>query len=625
MKKSVTATLTSAFALLMLFSAVGCGGSSHDYTVGDDNMAQLTYPDFEETPDEKNSWEYISNEDVTIDWYVDVSSWAIPAQNNVIKKIKEKTGITVKFSTPVSDDGQKLATLIAGGLPDVVSVPTSNSKMLASLAQQGYVYDINTLADKWAPSLYDHLPKDVIDWWSYDNGKTYGIPNHYYSYEDIPEGEQLQPNGGLMVRKDLFDAWQKLVETTMADSNGMVTYTSGSGVEKQVEWQGYITTPEGFKAACLWALENNYGTGNGDITTALQLGQFTTSGNTSIEWLAQYFAVPFEDEEGNYLYRFTQESYADALYYLNDLYTTKTKSGNTLISNANFSQTYDGVGSVIAGGKAFATLATPQDYQMHFVTAQDSGYEYVSLYITNEDGDAPVLADIRGYGYLFNMISTNCERPDLVIKLFDYLSSDEGQRLISLGVEGEAWNWKDDTQTEIVFTEEYLADKAKLETAKYGQLSFDLLINYQYYDNVQPKTNNGKTKSELYRTNLKRPLSIYAYDYNATHFVVDATDERFQNYNSYLTRIDSRIVAQSVKIIQASTHENAEKIYNDTVTLLNSSSYNLDLIITMQKEAYLKAKEKLGITVAWPAYQEGYVSPLDRKNPNGDLSLYRTY
>ena len=396
--KKIGKQLISFGVCVLLAAGTACGGGSHNVSYDEYNMAELTYPDYEETPADKNSWEYLdAGKETTIEWYVDVSSWAIPAENDVIRKIKEKTGITVKFMTPVTDDGSKLATLISSGLPDVVSVPTSSSKTIASLAQQGYVYDINTLADKWAPTLYQHFPEDVFDWWSYGNGKTYGLPNHYYSYEDVPD-EKLQPNGGMMVRKDIFDAWQSHVEKNLKGADGYVSYTSASGATKKVEWQGYITTPEGFKAAAEWAMQNYYGTGKGQITTALQLSQFTSSGCTSLEWLAQFFAVPFEDEEGNYLYRFTQEGYADVLYYINDLYRTKV-NGNNLISESNFTQTYDGVGSVIAGGKAFATLVTPQDYQMHYVTAKDDGYEYVSMYITNEEGDAPVLADINGITY----------------------------------------------------------------------------------------------------------------------------------------------------------------------------------------------------------------------------------
>ena len=621
-KKLFAGFLTAVCAGSFVLPMAACNGETMP-PIGEDGMAELTYPDFEETPSDKNSWEYIPEDnDMTIEWYVDVSSWPIPAENDVLRKIKEDTGISIHFTTPVQDDGQKLSTMIAGGdLPDVISTTTSKTQTLASLAQQGYVYDINTLADKWAPTLYDHLPEDVMDWWAYGNNKTYGIPNHYYSYEDIPEGELLQPNGGIMVRKDLFDTWQAHAET-LADSNGMISYEALDGSTKSVEWQGYITTPEGFKAAATWAMSNYYGTGNGQITTALQLSQFTDQGNASLEWLAQFFAIPFETRDGKYEYRFTQEEYAEMLYWLNDLCSTRA-NGNTLISRDNFTQTYDGVGSVIAGGKAFATLATPQDYQMHFATAKDGGYEYVSMYITNSDGDAPVLADIRGYGYLMNMITTDCERPDLVIKLFDYLSSDEGQRLVCFGVEGETWNWTDEEEPKIAYTEDYLELKGTQGAANLGLMTVDLLLNYQYYDNVQPRTNHGKTEAEVFRANLKRPLSVYAYDYNATHFVVDATDDRFQDYNNALTRINALIGQQTTKILQATSRSEAEQIYQQTVELLEKR--NLALVIELNSEAYQATKEKLGITVAWPAWQEGYVNPLDRTQPNGDLSLYRTY
>lgn len=610
MKKTIILALT----LFISFALIACQDTS--VIIGTDNMAQLTYPDFAETPSDNDSWTYISEDtDVTIVWYVDVASWSAPSGLDQISQIiKEKTGITVRFDTPVTDDGQKLATMIAGGdLPDVISTPTSNIQTITGLAQQGYVYDINTLADKWAPTLYDHLAEDVLDWWAYGNGKTYGIPNHYYSYDDVSTDTQLQPNGGMMVRKDIFDAWQNYVYENLADSNGLVHYTSIEGNQKTVEWEGYITTPAGFKAAALWALENY----SDSLTTGLQLSQFKDTGNTSLTWLSQFFAVPFEDTDGNYLYTFEEDGYEKMLYYLNDLYN----SG--IISDANFTQDYDGVGSVIASGSAFATLVTPQNYQMHFVTAKDNGYEYETMYITNEAGDAPVLQDIRGYGYLFNMITTSCERPDLVIKLFDFLTSDEGQRLVTLGPEGITWNWTDGIDSTIVYTDTYLTEKANSQTSKYGILQFDLLINWQYYDNVQPQTNNGKTTAELFRTNLKRPLTIYSYDLNAIHFVVDATDERFQDYSNDLTRIESTIGSQLPKIIKAASQADAQSKYETTIDILYSRG--LDLVKTMNNEAFQAAKIKLGVEYAWIPYRSTYVNPLDRTQPNGDFSYYRGY
>ena len=621
--KNLSLLLMIAFVSFTLASC-GAGGGEPPIQVGGDGMAQLTYPDLPTTPGDKNSWEYIGDEDLKIKWYVDTSTWNAPSGVDAISaKIKEVTGIEVEFETPVQDDGQKLATMIAGGdLPDVITLPTSQSKQLASLAQQGYVYDINTLADKWAPSLYNNLPQDVLEWWSYGNGKTYGIPNHYYSYDDVPEG-QLQPNGGMMVRKDIFDAFQRYVELNLKGSDGMVKYTSRStGQQKSVEWKGYITTPEGFKHACEWALQNYSGTGNGQIVSGLQLSQFKSDGCTSLRWLSQMFAIPFEDKDGNYIYDFTSPEYAEMLYWLSELYNTKI--GNyRIISDSNFTAKYDNFGGEIASGKVFATLVTPQDYQMHFVTAKDSGYEYITMYITNEDGDAPILSDIRGYGYLFNMITTNCKRPDLVIKLFDYLTSDEGQKLVTLGEEGVTWNYADETKQSIVYTEKYLSEKADGTYTKYGLMFWDLLLNYQYYDNVQPKTNHGKTVNEVFRTDLKRPLTIYAYDCNAANFVVDATDERFSDYNTNLTRINELIGRQLPKIIKSASKADAQKVYNDLVNLMNQRG--LDLIISMNTEAYIRAKQKLGITYGWPGNRPDYVNNVDRNNPNGDLSLYRGY
>ena len=450
MKRKILKFITTFTLLIAIGLVLVACDEEPPFELGDDGMAKLEYPDFAETPDDKDSWEYIGDdEELTIKWYVDVSSWVIPTgKDEVSKKIKEVTGIDVKFETPVADDGTKLSTMIAGDeLPDVISVPTSQTRIISSLAQQGYVYDINTLAQKWAPTLFEHLPQDVWDWWAFGNGKTYGITNHYYSYKDVPEGEQLQPNGGMMVRKDIFDAWQAYCKANLADASGDVTYTSLKGETKKVVAEGYITTPEGFKAAAKWALQNYKGTTKGKITTGLLLSQFTNTGSQSLQWLAQFFAIPFEDANGNYQYQFTLESYRDMLVYLNDLY----REG--IISTANFTQDYDGIGGVVAEGAAFATLVTPQNYQMHFVTAEEAGCGYVSMYITNTDGDAPVSSDIRGYGYLMNMITTSCKRPDLVIKLFDFLTSPEGQLLVTLGVEGETWNYTDDTKTEVAFTE----------------------------------------------------------------------------------------------------------------------------------------------------------------------------
>lgn len=90
-RRLLTSFLAAVCAGAFVLPAAACGGGNMP-PIGDDGMAELTYPDFEETPSDKNSWEYIPEDnDMTIEWYVDVSSWPIPAENDVLRKIKEET------------------------------------------------------------------------------------------------------------------------------------------------------------------------------------------------------------------------------------------------------------------------------------------------------------------------------------------------------------------------------------------------------------------------------------------------------------------------------------------------------------------------------------------------------
>ena len=69
-----------AFASMM----VGC-----DIPEENTGMASLSYSDISETPSVGNSWEYMGDEEITINWYVDVSSWVIPTGfDEVSKEIK---------------------------------------------------------------------------------------------------------------------------------------------------------------------------------------------------------------------------------------------------------------------------------------------------------------------------------------------------------------------------------------------------------------------------------------------------------------------------------------------------------------------------------------------------------
>ena len=61
----------------------------------------------------------------------------------------------------------------------------------------------------------------------------------------------------------------------------------------------------------------------------------------------------------------------------------------------------------------------------------------------NSTGDPYTLPGTGLNGWTVTLISKNCQRPDLAIRLMSFMMGEEGQKLIALGVEGEHYTMVD--------------------------------------------------------------------------------------------------------------------------------------------------------------------------------------
>lgn len=86
---------------------------------------------------------------------------------------------------------------------------------------------------------------------------------------------------------------------------------------------------------------------------------------------------------------------------------------------------------------------------------------------------------------MLSFITKSCDRPDKVIKLFDYLTSEEGQLLINFGVEGDTFTWDEDKE-HVVWTES-TSKTMKRNTTQYGFGMCNVLLNQSFYDKVKPE------------------------------------------------------------------------------------------------------------------------------------------
>ena len=550
---------------------------------------QIVYPDFERTPSDLNSWEYLLDEQgkpkerITIDWYVNDSTFSWPGYGTdvVSKVIQEKTGVTIRFTTPVTDDGQKLATLISGDvLPDVVSIQ-SWYQQCSQLANQKYLFAVDELMDRWAPKMEATMEEDLWNYFQQGDGHNYGFPNLCFS-DNYLSGEQLYPNGGILVRED----WYK--EACEAIGSDM-------------------TSPASFIEGCQY-IKNKY-----NDSIPFQLDAFTNEGNDSITWLAQYFATPFETEDGVYQDIRTDVHYQQMLQFLNEC----NKAG--IIRPSNFSDTYAQIKTNISRGKVFVCAGTPQDYQVAYQNCYNNNINYIPLVLRNYDGDAPVLQDISGQGYLFSMISTNCERPDIVIKLFDFLHSEEGQRLVAFGIEGETWEWTDSTKTKIKWTDRYISgslQKNEDDTAwlqGYGLNAMTLMMNMSYIFKYKPM--EGRKDEYVYIDNQKRPLTPYSYDFRPSFLKHNTADKNYFSVSTKAKKIETKWSQALVEIIKANDYLTA---YENAISY--AKKQGLDDVVDFYKVSYANTLDVLGLERGYPTHRPGYVAPVT--GPNGDFSYW---
>ncbi|MGN1062255.1 MAG: hypothetical protein ACI4RO_03920, partial [Candidatus Scatosoma sp.] len=235
----------------------------------------LNYPDIANTPADKDSWLY-NDEEFTIDWYVDYPwfTYENTSYDDIGKKVKEITGVTVRFTSPVVNDSTMLNLLVQSDkMFDVISVKAYQSYH-AQLALEGYVYPIDELARRWAPTLTERIEQDIYNYYSVGE-HLYGLPNCGYSEKYVSKDAKWEPNGAMLVRKDWYDWYVGL-----ADAKD-------------------VTTKEGLQDALVRVKEHF--SGPKQKVTPLLLDEFTMEGCQSVTWLSQYFAAPFEDENGRYL------------------------------------------------------------------------------------------------------------------------------------------------------------------------------------------------------------------------------------------------------------------------------------------------------------------------------------
>ncbi|MCR5753331.1 MAG: extracellular solute-binding protein, partial [Acetatifactor sp.] len=365
----------------------------------------------EKTAEKENmpGWQLHAQEKVAFDWYINYSWFTTEwGKNAVSKAITEATGVDINFITPAGNEAEKLNALIASkSLPDLITLGWWEPQM-NEMIQGDMVYALNELADKYDTYFWEVSDPQAVDWYTQADGNIYGYPNSSVTPKDVEENDNIGSNQTFLVRKDIYEA-------------------IGSPD---------MTTIDGFYQAVKKAAKM-FPEINGKPLIPIGAHVFDDTGNVSFDqYIQNFLAVPYE-KDGALYDRDTDPEYIEWLKMFRRLNAEGCLATDIFIDQRTQME------EKIAEGRYFCML-----YQYTDISAQQKelyANDPDSIYIAidgpkNHNGDDHVLPTNTASGWTVTMISKNCKHPDRAMQFMDYLISEEGQKMVYLGVEGVTYD-----------------------------------------------------------------------------------------------------------------------------------------------------------------------------------------
>lgn len=351
-------------------------------------------------------------EPVTLDWYINYSWYKTPWGNNAVSEaITDKTGVDIRFLSPDGSESVNMDALVAGNkLPDLVTLGWWEPQ-LNEIIDKGLAYALNELADTYDAGFWEVADSDRIRWYTKEDGNVYCYPNSSYSPKDYEEYSPVSSNQTFLVRKDIYEAI------------GCMD----------------MTTTEGFQAAVRKAAEK-FPIVDGKPLIPVGAHEFTEIGCDSFDkFLQNFLAVPFE-KNGKAYDRYTDPDYKRWLLAFRQL------GEEGLLASDIFTDKRQQMEEKIAQGRYFCMIYQRTDMAEQQLALYSRNPERIYMAVDgpkNAAGDMHTLPGSGISGWTVTLISKNCRDPERAIRFLSFLMSEEGQKLIALGIEGENYQMVD--------------------------------------------------------------------------------------------------------------------------------------------------------------------------------------
>ncbi len=387
-------------SVLLVTAFAGCGGGTRDNetqtssTAGTSTQGQTTAAD-----PNKMDWE-LDTSPVTLevfeDWPSDRESIY---ETPVYKRVVQDTGVSLKISTPVSFDGQKLSLMLASNsLPDLIQLESGAAwcnTFINQAVEAGKLWSFDELAEQYAPKFKSLVQPEYFNNFKSPDGKTYkyvtAINTQQTKDMKIKYGA-IGAQNAVLIRKDLYE------EAGSPD----------------------VTTPDGLINA-LKAISAKH----------KDLIPYTTPfdgwNNPTGPWAAQLGLAPYYLKDGKLYFGMRAPEARQVISFVNKLTTSGLMPKEALTDSPDICQKRVLNGEVISyHWNTFEEGKTVEN-------KPDESYMALPPFTTFKSYDTSSLG-----GWKVMIIPKTSKLADRTIRYMEYLASPKGQEAVWWGVKGEA-------------------------------------------------------------------------------------------------------------------------------------------------------------------------------------------
>lgn len=480
-----------------------------------------------------------NGEPVTLTWFVALEGYSKqwnPEKNLADAKILKNTGVNLEIK---AGDLTDLDALIAtDSLPDLITVEAGAAERFL-LENSGLAVALEPLFAEYAPDV--NIPESMKDWYRNEDGNWYSVASYYYGPERVnPQyGGYLGTHNNNYVRSDL------LAQT-------------GVPMEK-------LRTKEGLLSALRAAKNLTYK--NQQIIP--YSGWWTQN-------LAEQFGMDIEDAEGNYLSKYRQPEWLEALQFGNQLYQEK------LLLPEEFTESLSQRRKQVQSGRIFFCTGysnVQEAKDILYSSDKNAQMMYVGQ-VRGDEGRIPNLKSVSSGGWTATLVYAGAQHKKEIAQFISYMTQEEATLDAAPSIGTETYDIVDDSYVIRESVQKEFAENYQKAAEKY-YLNLEFFVDWTVVQKYQPSSER-RDFNEQYR-------NCHIYDSKAVDAAASVgTDNEMQKLRE---KIEKFYGSAEIEILTSESEEICTQKYQETIRQMERMG--LEKLEIFERQQYAQAKRKI--------------------------------